>query len=68
MTKDELKTRLEAAEKQNLGLMDEIKNLKAKLAEMQDEQEIPDFLEFAKRETYWFARRALSWFVSGGGA
>lgn len=43
MTKDELKTRLEAAEKQNLGLLDEIQNLKAQLAEMQDEPEIPDF-------------------------
>lgn len=46
MTRYELQTRLEAAEKQNLGLMDEIKNLKSKLAEMQDEPEIPDFPTF----------------------
>ena len=31
MDKNELERRLEAAEKQNLGLLDEIKNLKAKL-------------------------------------
>jgi len=46
MDKSELERRLEAAEKQNLGLLDEIKNLKAKLAEMQDEPEIPDFPDF----------------------
>jgi hypothetical protein len=46
MTKSELERRLEAAEKQNIGLMDEIKNLKAQLAEMQDEPEIPDFPVF----------------------
>lgn len=46
MDKQDIERRLEAAEKQNLGLMDEIKNLKAKLAEMQDEPEIPDFPEF----------------------
>lgn len=46
MDKKELERRLEAAEKQNIGLMDEIKNLKAQLAEMQDEPEIPDFPEF----------------------
>lgn len=46
MTRYELRTRLEAAEKQNLGLLDEIKNLKAQLAEMQEEQEIPDFPVF----------------------
>jgi hypothetical protein len=46
MDKKDLERRLEAAEKQNLGLLDEIKNLKAKLAEMQDEPEIPDFPEF----------------------
>ena len=52
MDKKELERRLEAAEKQNLGILDEIKNLKAQLAEMQDEPEIPDFPEFAKNETY----------------
>lgn len=46
MDKKELERRLEAAEKQNLGLLDEIKNLKAQLAEMQEEQEIPDFPVF----------------------
>lgn len=45
MTIEELERRLEAAEKQNLGLLDEIKWLKEKLAE-QDKQEIPDFPEF----------------------
>lgn len=43
MDKNELERRIESAEKQNLGLLDEIKNLKEKLAEMQDEPEIPDF-------------------------
>ena len=46
MDKKELERRLEAAEKQNLGLLDEIQNLKAQLAEMQDEPEIPDFPVF----------------------
>jgi hypothetical protein len=46
MDKQDLERRLEAAEKQNLGLLDEIKNLKEKLAEKQDEPEIPDFPEF----------------------
>lgn len=46
MDKKDLERRLEAAEKQNLGLMDEIKNLKEKLAEMQEETKIPDFPEF----------------------
>jgi hypothetical protein len=45
MDKNELERRLEAAEKQNLGLMNEIKWLKEKLAE-QDKKEIPDFPEF----------------------
>ena len=45
MTREELERRLDEAEKQNLGLLDEIKNLKAKLAE-HDKQEIPDFPEF----------------------
>ena len=53
MTREELERRLEAAEKQNLGLLDEIKNLKAKLAEMQDETEIPDFPKFKCGESYW---------------
>lgn len=53
MTKEELTKRLEAAEKQNLGLLDEIKYLKEKLAEMQDEPEIPDMPVFYASETYW---------------
>lgn len=53
MYKNELERRLEAAEKQNLGLLDEIKNLKAQLAEMQDEPEIPDVPDFHANETCW---------------
>lgn len=53
MDKNELERRLEAAEKQNLGLLDEIKNLKAQLAEVRDEPEIPDMPVFHKNETYW---------------
>jgi len=45
MTREELERRLDEAEKQNLGLLDEIKRLKEKLAEL-DKQEIPDFPEF----------------------
>ena len=45
MTKEEIQTRLEAAEKQMLGLQDEIKNLKAKLDEVQDE-EIPECVDY----------------------
>lgn len=54
MDKKDLERRLEAAEKQNIGLMDEIKNLKAQLAEMQDEPEIPEFPKFERGETYWY--------------
>ena len=54
MDKNELERCLEAAEKQNLGLLDEIKNLKAQLAEMQDEPEIPDFPMLADGEQYWY--------------
>ena len=52
MDKNELERRLEAAEKQNIGLLDEIKNLKAQLAEMQDEPEILDAPMFAAGEKY----------------
>lgn len=55
MDKNELERRLEAAEKQILGLLDEIKNLKAKLAEMQDEPEIPDFPEFVIGKDYYYS-------------
>jgi hypothetical protein len=54
MDKQELERRLEAAEKQNLGLLDEIKNLKAQLAEMQDEPEIPDKPEFEMDEKFYY--------------
>jgi hypothetical protein len=53
MDKNDLERRLEAAEKQNLGLLDEIQNLKAKLAEMQDVPEIPDLPNFKCGESYW---------------
>ena len=60
MDKNELEHRLEAAEKQNLGLMDEIKNLKAHLAEMQDEPEIPDFPKFERYGEFWYVRDNLN--------
>lgn len=60
MVRTELERRLEAAEKQNLGLMDEIKNLKAKLAEMQDEPEIPDFPKFERYGEFWYVRDNLN--------
>lgn len=54
MNKKDIERRLEAAEKQNLGLLDEIKNLKAQLAEMHDEQEIPDMPYFRSAEQWWY--------------
>jgi hypothetical protein len=54
MDKQDIERRLEAAEKQNLGLLDEIKNLKAQLAEMQDEPEIPDKPEFEMDEKFYY--------------
>lgn len=54
MDKNELERRLEAAEKQNIGLLDEINNLKAKLADMQDEPEIPDMPYFRAGEQWWY--------------
>lgn len=60
MDKKELERRLEAAEKQNLGLLDEIKNLKSKLADMQDEPEIPDFPKFKETgEEAWHINNVL---------
>ena len=53
MDKNELERRLEAAEKQNIGLLDEIKYLKEQLAQMQDEPEIPDFPKFERGSAYW---------------
>lgn len=59
MDKKDLERRLEAAEKQNLGLLDEIKNLKEKLAEMQEE-EIPDFPKFKETgEEAWHINNVL---------
>lgn len=52
MTREELERRLDEAEKQNLGLLDEIKWLKEKLAE-QDKQEIPDFPEFNRGDVVY---------------
>lgn len=52
MTREELERRLDEAEKQNLGLLDEIKWLKEKLAE-QDNQEIPVFPEFDRGDVYY---------------
>lgn len=54
MDKKELERRLEAAEKQNIGLMGEIKNLKEELAEMQDEPEIPDKPDFEMDEKFYY--------------
>lgn len=53
MDKNELERRLEAAEKQMIGLQDEIQNLKSHLAEMQDEPDIPDFPKFKRESVYW---------------
>lgn len=52
MTREELERRLDEAEKHNLGLLDEIKWLKEKLAE-QDKQEIPDFPEFNRGDVVY---------------
>lgn len=60
MDKNDLERRLEAAEKQNLGILDEIKNLKAQLAKMQDEPEIPDFPIFKPSgEAAWHINNVL---------
>ena len=65
MDKNELERRLEAAEKQNIGLLDEIKYLKEQLAQMQDEPEIPEIPEFARNETYWYVGSDLNDAVVG---
>lgn len=60
MTREELEKRLESAEKQMIGLQDEIKNLKTKLAEMQDEPEIPDFPKFKTGgEEFWYVNSSI---------
>lgn len=55
MNKNELERRLEAAEKKMIDFQDEIQNLKEKLADMQDEPEIPDMPDFKNREELFFA-------------
>lgn len=65
MTREELEKRLESAEKQMLGLQDEIQNLKSKLAEVQDEPEIPDYPTFKTGgEDFWHINSSLK-IVSG---
>lgn len=54
MDKNELERRLEAAEKQNLGLLDEIQNLKAQLAKVRDEPEIPDKPDFEMDDKFYY--------------
>ena len=54
MDKNEIERRLEAAEKQNLGLLDEIKNLKAKLAVMKMQPDIPDMPDFELNEKFYY--------------
>lgn len=53
MTREELEKRLESAEKQMIGLQDEIQNLKTKLAEAQDESDIPDFPVYSIEPLYF---------------
>ena len=62
MTRDEFEKRLEAAEKQNLGLLDEIKNLKAQLAKVQ-EDEIPDLPDFNINDDFYIMTEDME--VSG---
>ena len=54
MDKNEIERRLEAAEKQNIGLIDEIKYLKEQLAQMQDDPEIPDMPDFELNEKFYY--------------
>lgn len=53
MSKDEIRQRLESAEKQMIGLQDEIQNLKAKLDVCED-VEIPEYPAFDRGEKYCF--------------
>ena len=69
MTKEDLERRLESAEKQMSGLQDEIQNLKARLAEVQ-EPEIPEYPFVAERQKYWFVEEEdfkLNYGISIGG-
>lgn len=65
MTREDLERRLESAEKQMSGLQDEIQNLKAKLAEVQDEPEIPDMPVFYRDEQYWWMEDSLDHINNG---
>lgn len=58
MTREELEKRFESAEKQLIGLQDEIQNLKAKLAEAHDEPEIPDVPVFCAEPLYFVNSRS----------
>lgn len=53
MDKNELERRLESAEKQNLGLIDEINLLKEKLSEIENSGEIPEFPVFERGTPYY---------------
>lgn len=60
MLAKELEKQLEVAEKQMIGLQDKIQNLKAKLAEAQDEPEIPNFPVFdLYSEEFWWITNTL---------
>lgn len=54
MDKKDIERRLEEAENQNLGLLDEIKYLKEQLAKAQEEQEIPDKPDFEMDEKFYY--------------
>jgi hypothetical protein len=54
MDKSDLERRLEEAEQQNLGLLDEIKYLKEQLAKVQDEPEIPDKPDFKMDKKFYY--------------
>lgn len=60
MNKNDLERRLEAAEKQSLGLLDEIKYLKEQLAKAQKEQEIPDKPEFEMDEKFYYFNSVIN--------
>lgn len=53
MDKSEIERRLESAEKQNLGLIDEINLLKEKLSEIENSGEIPEFPVFERGTPYY---------------
>lgn len=59
MTREELEKRLESAEKQMIGLQDEIENLKGKLAEMENSGDIPEFPVFEREELYFSMNEEL---------